>query len=228
MGAHGLRKRRRDIGLSEVFAALFRKWGPQHWWPGRTRLEIMVGAVLTQNTAWTNVEKAIRRLRKERALSLERLRSAPLPVLAEWIRPAGYYRVKARRLKALMEAISASSGTVRKFFSQDTATLRAALLSVPGVGPETADSILLYAGQRPVFVVDAYTRRMLVRHGWIEPRATYDEIASLFVRELPRSVRVYNEFHALIVRLGKTHCRAKPLCAGCPLERWLPKRGPYL
>ncbi len=212
--------------LREVYRALYRAWGPQHWWPGRTRLEVVVGAVLTQNTAWGNVEKAIARLRRARALSLNRLHEAPRGRLAHWIRPAGYFRVKARRLRALTTMIVSRYGDLPRLFRLDTRTLRAVLLDVHGVGPETADSILLYAAGQPVFVVDAYTRRFMTRHGWLPPRATYDETARVFTRALPENVRLFNEFHALIVRLGKTRCRTAPRCEGCPLARWLPRGGP--
>lgn len=217
----------RPAPLRAVYRTLYKAWGPQHWWPGRTRLEIIVGAILTQNTAWTNVEKAIRRLRQERALNLPALRVASTARLAGWIRPAGYFNVKARRLKSFVEFVYAShGGRLERLFAQRDAELRQALLSVNGVGPETADSILLYAAQRPFFVADAYTRRVLIRHGWIRGRATYDEMAAFMTAHLPRDVALYNEFHALIVRLGKYHCRPAPRCETCPLRRWLPPGGP--
>ena len=212
--------------LHPVYRALYRAWGPQHWWPGRTRLEVVVGAVLTQNTAWGNVEQAIARLRRARALSLDRLHAAPLVQLADWIRPAGYFRVKARRLRALTTMIASRHGSLPRLLRLDTDTLRAELLKVNGVGPETADSILLYAAGRPVFVVDAYTRRFMTRHGWLDPRAPYDDTVRVFTGSLPRDSKLFNEFHALIVRLGKTHCRTSPRCEGCPLARWLPRGGP--
>ncbi|MBN1268643.1 MAG: endonuclease III domain-containing protein [Kiritimatiellae bacterium] len=207
-----------------MYEVLFRAWGPQGWWPGRTRTEIIVGAILTQNTAWSNVEKAIRRLRRERALSLAALHAVPEQRLAEWIRPAGYYNIKARRLRAFTTMVANRfGGRLEKLFALDTPGLRQTLLEVNGIGPETADSILLYAAGRPVFVVDAYTHRILLRHGWIGPQAGYDEIAGLFTSALPRSVRVYNECHALIVRLGKDYCRATPRCDRCPLRPLLPR-----
>lgn len=211
-----------------VFRALFRAWGPQHWWPGRTRFEIVVGAVLTQNTAWGNVEKAIARLRRAGTLSLERLHALPRRRLEHLIRPAGYFRVKARRLRALTGRVLARHGRLPRLFRLGTEPLRDELLEINGIGPETADSILLYAAGRPVFVVDAYTRRFMTRHGWIDARASYDDVARAITRALPRDARLFNEFHALVVRLGKTHCRATPRCAGCPLARWLPPGGPAL
>ncbi len=212
-----------------VYDDLYRAWGPQHWWPGRTRFEIIVGAILTQNTAWTNVEKAIRRLRIERALNPKSLHRADLRTLAEWIRPAGYYNVKAKRLRAFTGMLFGRfDGKLSRLFALDTPTLRDTLLSVNGIGPETADSIILYAAHRPRFVIDTYTRRVLVRHGWIDRRAGYDDIAEQFMRAIPEDTSLYNEFHALIVRLGKEHCRARPHCEACPLKAYLPKGGPHL
>ncbi|OQW97807.1 MAG: hypothetical protein BWK77_00835 [Verrucomicrobia bacterium A1] len=208
-----------------IYRALFSRFGPQHWWPGRTRLEIVVGAILTQNTAWSNVEKAVHRLRGARALNLRTLHDAPLDRLADWIRPAGYFRVKARRLRAFTTFVEERfGGDLRRLFALDTDTLRRTLLSVNGIGPETADSILLYAAARPVFVVDAYTRRFMLRHGWLGSKATYDEVARVMTRSFPQDVRRYNEFHALIVALGKNLCRTVPRCAECPLRRWLPAK----
>ncbi len=209
-----------------IYRALYRHWGPQHWWPGRTRLEVVVGAILTQNTAWTNVEKAMARLRREKALNLSVLHRVELNTLAEWIRPAGYYNVKARRLRAFTRMVDKEfDGRLERLWKLEDRVLRDTLLRVHGIGPETADSIMLYAAGRPFFVVDAYTRRFLGRHGWITDRATYDEVARWFTDVLPRDVPVYNEYHALIVRLGKTTCRRRPLCDRCPLKRWLPESG---
>ena len=205
--------------LQTVFRQLFRRFGPQHWWPGRTRLEVVIGAILTQNTAWTNVEKAIRRLRAARALNLPALHGADLKTLAEWIRPAGYFNVKARRLRAFTTLVVEDfGGDLRRLFALETSALRARLLAVNGIGPETADSILLYAAERPVFVVDAYTRRFMSRHGWVLAHAPYDEVARAFTRHLPLEVALYNEYHALIVALGKYFCRPTPRCAECPLR----------
>lgn len=209
--------------IHQSYDALFVRWGEQCWWPGETRLEMMLGAILTQNTAWINVEKAIANLRKNNALGLETLESAPMEQVAEWIRPAGYFNQKAGYIKAMVETIrNRFEGSLNKLFSLNTPTLRKELLSWKGVGPETADSILLYAGKRPVFVVDAYTSRFLSRHGWCEEKASYDSISRLFTDNLPDDVQLYNEYHALIVRLGKEHCNTKPKCKGCPLEPFLP------
>ncbi|MCO5062577.1 MAG: endonuclease III domain-containing protein [Kiritimatiellae bacterium] len=215
--------------LHAAYRALFERFGPQHWWPAQSRFEMMVGAILTQNTAWTNVEKAIAELRKRRALTPRALQAAPLATLAQWIRPAGYYNVKSTRLRTFTDWIIRDfGGSLTRLFREPTESLRAKLLAVNGVGPETADSILLYAGERPVFVVDAYTRRILERHGWAEGGESYDAIASLFTRALPREMSLFNEYHALIVQLGKEYCRAWPRCEECPLRCLLPEKGPIL
>ena len=204
------------------YDALFVRWGQQHWWPAKTRLEMMLGAILTQNTAWTNVEKAIENLRENSALDLDTLEKASVNQLAEWIRPAGYFNQKAHYIKALVDAIRHRfDGSLDKLFALDTPTLRKELLSWNGIGPETADSILLYAGKRPVFVVDAYTNRFLSRHGWCDQKASYDQITKVSTENLPEDVQLYNEYHALIVRLGKEHCNTQPKCNGCPLEIFL-------
>ncbi len=209
-----------------VFQALENRWGPQRWWPARTRFEMMVGAILTQNTAWRNVERAVANLRRRGWLTPRALHAADPHAVAEAIRPAGYPRVKTRRLKAFTSFLmTRAGGSPATLFRLATPVLREALLAVHGIGPETADSILLYAGRRPVFVVDAYTRRILVRHGWLAPRTPYDRVARRFTDHLPRDTRLFNEYHALLVQLGKVHCRARPVCAGCPLAAWLPKRG---
>ena len=215
--------------IRDIYDRLFSAWGPRRWWPAQSPLEMMVGAILTQNTAWTNVEKAIRRLRDARALRLDRLHDAPLSVLAEWIRPAGYFNVKALRLRALTSLIMDQyGGHLSRMLEESPEKLRQILLDVHGVGPETADSIVLYAAGHPVFVVDAYTRRFLFRHGWLWGDETYDDVAALFTRVLPADPKLYNEFHALVVELGKNHCRAKPNCASCPLRSLLPLGGPVV
>lgn len=212
-----------SMPVQKVYERLFVAFGPQHWWPGRTRLEIIVGAILTQNTAWTNVERAIRRLKKARALNLHRLHTADLETLAERIRPAGYYHVKARRLRAFTQRmVDRFDGDLRKLFMLETSALRHVLLDINGIGPETADSILLYAAGRSVFVVDAYTRRFMMRHGWIGREATYEKIAQMFMEQGPGTAAWCNEYHALIVALGKDLCRPAPRCSECPLRSMLP------
>lgn len=211
--------------LVTIYTALLDHFGPQHWWPGETPFEVMVGAVLTQNTNWTNVSRAIGNLREENLLSLAALASLPEAVLAEKIRPSGYFNLKARRLKNLLVLVSQEepAGDLDRFFSLETISLREKLLSVKGIGPETADSILLYAAQKPVFVVDAYTYRMLTRHGLIGEETDYVEMQELFMDNLPADVKLFNEFHALIVRLGKEYCKkSMPRCQLCPLRQFEP------
>lgn len=208
--------------IQSVYATLYARWGPQHWWPARTRLEMMLGAILTQNTAWSNVETAIGNLRRHGALDIEKLKEISERLLAEWIRPAGYFNQKAGYIKCMTEAIRSDfDGSLNKLFTLDTPTLRKTLLSWKGIGPETADSILLYAAKRPAFVADAYTKRFLSRHGWCDNKASYDSLAKLFTDNLPEEVQLFSEYHALIVRLGKEHCNTQPKCEGCPLEKYL-------
>ena len=205
----------------EMYRSMFAYFGPQKWWPGESVLEIMVGAVLTQNTNWKNVEKAIANLKQRNMLSIQRIHSLSIEALAEAIRPSGYYNAKARRLKNLIAFLSERyHGDLSRFLEQRTAELREGLLSVKGVGLETADSILLYAAQRPVFVIDAYTFRILRRHGLIADQATYHELQDLFEEHLPADAPLFNEFHALIVMTGKEFCRPKPPCRKCPLKEW--------
>lgn len=206
--------------IKEIYARLYDHFGPQHWWPGDTPFEVMVGAVLTQNTNWVNVSRAIANLKADNLLSFQVMADLPVGSLAEKIRPAGYYNLKARRLKNLLDFISSEySGNLDDFFNQARDVLREQLLSVKGVGPETADSILLYAANKSVFVVDAYTHRILYRHGLIDEELGYDEIQSLFLDSLPEDVALFNEYHALLVRVGKDFCKkSKPLCDQCPLK----------
>lgn len=211
--------------LLPIYTALLDHFGPQHWWPGDTPLEVLVGAVLTQNTNWGNVSRAIANLQGENLLSFAALVSLPEAVLAEKIRPSGYFNLKARRLKNLLALISREepAGDLDRFFSRETPALREKLLTVKGIGPETADSILLYAAGKPVFVVDAYTYRMLRRHGLIGEETSYAEMQELFMDNLPADVQLFNEYHALIVRLGKEYCKkSRPRCQHCPLRQFEP------
>jgi endonuclease-3 related protein len=204
---------------------LLEAFGPQHWWPGDTPFEVMVGAVLTQNTAWSNVEKAIVRLKQAQALSGRAILDLPPTDLAELIRPAGYFNVKARRLKALcafLDIEAVLDEPVRLAEIAPLPELRCRLLAVNGVGEETADSILLYALDLPSFVVDAYTRRVFARLGLIAGDEPYADIQAAFIAALPLDRLLYNEYHALIVHLGKHHCRPRPRCAGCPLREACP------
>lgn len=210
-----------------MYRAMLHALGPQNWWPGRTRLEVIVGAILTQNTAWTNVARAIANLRRERVLTPEALAELPGPRLARLIRPSGYYRTKAARVKRFLRFLRARYAlNLSRMFARHPSILREELLSVSGIGPETADSILLYAGGVPVFVVDAYTRRILGRHGLIQPDATYDAVQVHVMENLPPDTRLYNEYHALLVAVGKDFCRPAPRCARCPLRRDLERHRP--
>lgn len=209
--------------IHSVFDALFARYGAQHWWPAETQFEMMLGAILTQNTAWTQVEKALSNLRKADALNFQILETATKREIAEWIRPAGYFNQKSGTIKGMIDTIrDRFDGSLDQLFAQETSTLRKELLSWKGIGPETADSIILYAAKRPVFVVDAYTKRICSRHGWIDESAKYETIANLFTAPLPLDVQLFNEYHALIVQVCKDHCNTKPKCEGCPLERFLP------
>lgn len=223
---HHISMPKKDITmrLLSIYNALYRAYGPQHWWPGETPFEVMVGAVLTQNTAWSNVEKAIANLKKHRLLTPSRMSSLTLGRLATLIRPSGYYNVKAKHLQNLLVFIQDHyRGSIKKLCAEDGAVLRQKLLNVSGIGEETADSILLYAAGKPFFVVDAYTRRILSRHGLITQDADYLQMQRLFMEAIPADLLLYNEYHALIVKLGKELCRkSRPLCSGCPLERFLP------
>jgi len=210
-----------------LYDLMFHAYGPQHWWPARTRFEVVVGAVLTQNTAWTNVEKAMARLRAAGALRPAPLAALPRPRLAALIRSAGYYNIKAKRLQNLLRFLRRRCGLrLSRLFRAAPQALRRDLLAVNGIGPETADSILLYAGDIPIFVVDAYTRRILARHGLLRPGAGYDETQALFTAHLPRDVALFNEYHALLVMVGKDYCRSVPRCETCPLREDLPPGGP--
>ena len=214
--------------LSLAYEQLFATFGSQHWWPGESTCEIVLGAILTQNTAWTNVERALQQLRQQRLLSIAGLRNVSVEELAEWIRPAGYYRQKAQRIRNFVQFLDQTyEGSLEALFQDDLPTARQGLLSVRGIGPETADSILLYAGRFPTFVVDAYTARVLKRHGWIEPEADYDAIKDFCESQLPRDTQLFNEFHALLVRVGKDYCRKQPQCERCPLAETLPPTGPF-
>jgi endonuclease-3 related protein len=209
--------------MSEYYNQLSAALGPQHWWPAQTQFEIVVGAILTQNTSWTNVEQAIANLRSARMLFPLAMLKASTPRLARLIRPSGYFRQKAKKLKAFCKFLSAEyGGSLTRMFRTPTAELREKLLGVFGIGPETADSILLYAGKHPVFVVDTYTKRILQRHGWVNEKASYDEVQQLVLADFPGEAAHYNELHALFVQVGKNWCRGREaLCSQCPLERFL-------
>jgi len=236
------------------YTALLAHYGPQNWWPARSRFEVIVGAYLTQNTNWSNVEKALLNLRRAHVLTIRAMRETPLDELETLVRPSGYFRQKARNLKTFIAFLDRQySGSLSRMFAQPTSKLRSELLELNGVGPETADSILLYAGNHPVFVVDAYTRRVLLRHGIIDEKTGYEEIRSMIEHAISSSetealivqnavsdprhpasrmsssarselAQHYNELHALIVRVGNHYCRTKPICEGCPLQSFLKHR----
>jgi endonuclease-3 related protein len=206
--------------LLALYEQLMSAYGPRHWWPADSPFEVCVGAILTQNTNWVNVEKAIANLKEAGLLSVDALIRVDQSALGEVIRPAGFFNVKSRRLKNFVAWLMLrSDGSLDRLFAVDWSRLRRELLAVNGVGAETADSILLYAGDQPTFVVDAYTRRLLFRLELLPAEDTgYEEVRSLFMAALPREARLFNEYHALIVQHCKERCRKKPLCDGCPLR----------
>jgi endonuclease-3 related protein len=213
--------------LLRLHVALLRRFGPQRWWPGRTAYEIAVGAILTQNTAWLNAARGVAALRARRLLDPRRVMALPEAALAEVIRPAGTYRLKARRVRDFTAwLIGRFGGRFHGMRRAPLAPLRAELLAVPGLGPETVDAILLYAAGRPVAVADAYTRRVLVRHRLLPASATYEQTRAFLEAHLPSDPALFNELHALIVAVGKAFCRATPSCAACPLRRDLRGRPP--
>ncbi|MRR09431.1 endonuclease III domain-containing protein [bacterium] len=210
---------RATADLTGIYRILLKRFGPQHWWPGDTPFEVMAGAILTQNTNWRNVERAIANLKGAGLLEPRRIGSATNARLPELVRPSGFFNQKAAYLREYCRYYVATYGAdVERMRAVSTKRLREELLSLRGIGPETADSILLYALGKPVFVIDAYTRRVFSRHGVLDGRAPYRELQGRFMSRLPRSARLYNEYHALIVRLAKEHCRKTPICAGCPLS----------
>lgn len=213
--------------LLRAYEQLLAAFGPQHWWPGDSPFEVIVGAVLVQNTAWRNVERAIQNLRDHDVMRPHALYALPTEELTELIRPAGYYQVKTRRLRSLLKFIlDEYNGSLDVMFETEPSTLREQLLSVHGIGPETADAILLYAGGLPTFVVDTYAHRILARHGWIDYDADYHQIKDLFESTLPAEAPLFNEYHALLVRVGKDYCkRSIARCDACPLANLLPARG---
>ena len=206
--------------LTEIYRLLYDEFGPQQWWPGESRFEIITGAILTQNTNWANVEKAINNLKAADCLIPEKLHLLDPAQLAQLIRPAGYFNIKAKRLKNFLSWLFDNyNGDLTDLESIDTGRLREELLTIKGVGRETADSILLYAFDKPIFVVDAYTARVVFRHELISPEADYEQLKELFESSLPADTTLFNEYHALLVRVGKEFCRPKARCPGCPLEK---------
>jgi len=208
-----------DDTLLKIYGLLFQRYSPQHWWPGDSPFEVMVGAILTQSAAWQSVEKAIINLKTAGIMSPFALRQIPTPELAQLIHPVGYYHAKTFKLQALVRWLRASCGDdLDRLFALETDFLRRQLLTVHGIGPETADSILLYAGNKPVFVIDAYTRRIFSRLGLKPEHDTYDDWQIYFTGTLPQNTQLFNEFHALLVCHGKEACRKQPICDNCCLR----------
>jgi endonuclease-3 related protein len=207
--------------LEAIYRKLYSHFGAQYWWPAKSRFEVIVGAILTQNTNWQNVEKAITNLKKAKALNAGKLYRMPKEKIARLIRPSGFFNIKSGRLKEFLRFFFKNyNGDIQRLIRQDKQILREQLLSVKGIGPETADSILLYALDKPVFVVDAYTRRVLARHKIIGRDAAYDELQNLFSKNLKNEVKLFNEYHALIVRLAKVYClKNNPKCDLCPIKK---------
>lgn len=204
----------------DIYRLLFSHYGPQRWWPADSFLEMLVGAVLTQNTNWKNVEKALESLKQAEMLSLEALSAVSMDELAQLIRPAGYYNLKSKRLKNLLQLIADEyGGDLQKLQDDDLQSSRKKLLGVKGIGEETADSILLYGCSHPIFVIDTYTHRVFSRHNLVEEESTYADMQQSFMDSLPSNAQLFNEYHALIVRTAKDYCRkSKPLCDACPLN----------
>lgn len=212
--------------LQEMYSRMRDHFGPTNWWPGDTRFEIAVGAILTQNTAWTNVERAIENLKAAGLLRPRRLVEAPLEDVEAAVRPSGYFRQKAHRVRLFSaHLLKHYGGSMARMAKRPLETLRPELLGLHGIGPETADDILLYALDKPVFVVDAYTRRILSRHGLVPSTIGYEDLRSVFEDHLEADIATWREYHGLIVFTGKDYCRSKPKCAGCPLECMLGPEG---
>lgn len=205
--------------LLNIYQILYKSFGPQHWWPGETPFEIIIGAILTQNTNWQNVEKAIDNLKQHNHLTPPAIKKIYINKLAQHIRSSGYFNIKARRLKEFIKFLYNNyNGNLTAMGKSNLALLREQLLEVKGIGPETADSILLYALNKPVFVIDAYTKRIFSRHKFFHEKSAYHEIQDFFMKNLPNKIQLFNEYHALIVRLGKEYCKTKPLCGNCPIS----------
>jgi endonuclease-3 related protein len=205
--------------LMTIYRKLYRAYGPRHWWPGESSFEVMVGAILTQNTSWRNVERAILKLKGKGVLNPKGIHYLKKPQLASLIKSSGYYRIKADRLKSFVDFLFEEyGGDLKKMGRKRLEELRGKLLQVNGIGPETADSILLYGLKKPIFVVDAYTKRILSRHGIISEKATYEGVQKLFMNHLSLDEKLFNEYHALLVHLGKTLCKKIPGCDTCPIK----------
>ncbi|MBI5642395.1 MAG: endonuclease III domain-containing protein [Deltaproteobacteria bacterium] len=216
-------RKKKDTEILKYYKTLLKAFGPQGWWPGETDFEVIIGAILTQNTAWSNVEKAIRNLKEKGVLNPKGLHALDTGELALLIRPAGYFNVKAKRLKHFTNHLFDNhKGDLGRLFNKSAEGLREELLNINGIGPETADSIILYAAGKPEFVVDAYTKRIFSRHGLLPEDAGYEDVKAVFTESLPPDTRTFNEYHALIVKTGKDFCKTKaPLCLSCPLKEYI-------
>ena len=203
-----------------IYKILLSEFGKQYWWPGETRFEVCIGAILTQNTNWQNVEKAINNLKRKNLLSPYTLEKIDLKKLAAFIKPSGYFNQKSKKIKEFLKWFKKYNYNFEEVMKRDTFELRKELLNIWGIGEETADSILLYALDKPIFVVDAYTKRLFVRHNFIKEKdAKYKNIQSIFMNNLPLDKNLFNEYHALIVKLGKIYCKKQPLCNKCVLNK---------
>ena len=206
--------------IYKIYENLFEFYGPQNWWPADDAFECVVGAILTQNTSWKNVEMSINNIKSEMSLSINNIYEITVEELSRLIKPSGYYNQKALRLKGFVEFIyNKYNGKIENMLPVNKNELRLQLLSVKGIGPETADSILLYALNKPVFVTDKYTYRIFYRHGIIPGNSTYEQAQKIFLNNLPEDSSLFNEYHALIVKVGKNHCGKKADCSDCPLGK---------
>ena len=214
-----MKSKRESKKLLKIYQKLYSSIGPRHWWPGDSPFEVIIGAILTQNTSWKNVEIAIRALKEKNLLDPLKLYRIGDRLLANTIKSSGFFNIKAKRIKTFMSFLFENyQGSLEKMFSESLAPLREKLLKINGIGPETADSILLYAGGKPIFVVDAYTKRILARHNLISKTASYSEIQELFMENLKKDAGMFNEYHALLVYTGKYFCKKTPNCENCPMK----------
>jgi len=214
-----MKRTRERKKLLKLYNSLYNSIGPRHWWPADSPFEVIVGAILTQNTSWKNVEKALHALKEKDLLDPLKIRTLDEAFLAETIKSSGFFTIKAKRIKNFIHFLFAHyQGSLEKMFSEKLPSLRENLLKINGVGPETADSILLYAGGKPIFVVDAYTKRIFERHSLISESASYDETQNLFMENLEKNVSMFNEYHALLVYVGKNFCKRTPQCGECPIK----------
>ncbi|MCK5186089.1 MAG: endonuclease III domain-containing protein [Deltaproteobacteria bacterium] len=214
-----MRQKRKSKKLLKIYQKLYNAIGPRHWWPGDSPFEVIIGAILTQNTSWKNVETAIKALKEYNLLDPVRLLKVDEGILANTIKSSGFFNIKTKRIKNFIRFLFENyQGSLEKMFSENLTPLREKLLKINGIGPETADSILLYAGGKPIFVVDAYTRKILLRHNLISKAAGYSETQALFMENLEKDVRMFNEYHALLVYVGKYFCKRIPGCENCPMR----------